>query len=297
MIRPFEYEPLPDPAVRQHFVTESAQPLLVGLSAMIPRFRDLEMVHRADLFVHYRRVAVMTKNLWPIIDPSMPRERQVKLFRMAYHHDDPEYGTGDIPSDIKMGLTLEQKKILADAEGDWLKSIADLLLHFMNPEDKELYLKEQEEIHNKSTPDSQFLDIVDKLDGLGETMHELYSGNRTFLKPLENYRKRFQTFEDYPAWDIMRKDPAIQLTNFPDESIFPEKPIMTPNYVKSLETLWELPRTEGLHPWYRSWLGITIQEFDRGRAKFLFPGWPQVWQRPEEPPIRTTLKGIQLANF
>ena len=250
------------------------------------------MIHRTDLAVHIRRNLVESYHLSHILDPNMPDWHRAKLLRMSYHHDDPEIGTGDIPAPVKAAMTAEEKAELKAREKAWIQRVATF---FIDPYHKDLYLAEQKEIHEKLTPDAQFVNIVDKLDALGETMHELYSGNRAFLGPLQYYRELFASFEGEEIWEQMKNDPAIGLGEFPSDDYFPEEAIWTPERAKNIDSLWNVSRIEeDIHPWYRSYLGIINQQFFSGTAKFLFPGWPETWQRTDEPHVRTSLDGVIL---
>src|SRR3989344_5697870 len=126
-------KPLP---FRTTHLKPSAEALWIQELSRIQRFSGVPMIHRVDLFVHLRRVAFITSNLFPIIDPTAPLERLSRLFRLAYHHDDPEGGTGDVTSDVKAAMTDTEKMSLAEQEMAWAEGIADIVFNLDDPKDR-----------------------------------------------------------------------------------------------------------------------------------------------------------------
>lgn len=266
-----------------------------GWQAMLPWLEKMQnahryekepsMLHRTDMFTHTRRVPYIADHLLYYLQvagfPQALTTNRTKLFRMGYHHDDPEIITGDYPSQVKIAMTPNEKQNLKQKEKDAARILASTFLNFIYPNSFDDYLEEQSDILEKQTFEAQLIDVADKLDALGETLNELRCGNYAFIKVLNNYRKIFKRFEAYDFWKILKKDPAIQLSKFPSNKQARSMPVLTPQDLHSREELQiDLLDVDNLPRWYRSWTSITLNHFERNPEKFLFPGWYiDLWKR------------------
>lgn len=247
---------------------------------------DGPMMHRTDMFTHLRRVAYIADHLgFYLVAEGHEQARKTyrgRIFRKAYHHDDPELITGDLPTPVKLAMSPEERAVFKQEERESVRLVASRYLSFSSERSFNDYLEEQDELLDKKTFDARLIDVADKLDGLGETLHELRCGNESFQKVYKVYRDEvFPKFENYDFWEILKRDPAIMLGNFPTNEDVSKMPILKPEDLHSRDELQvDLLEAEGLPRWYRSWTSITLNHFDINPEKFLFPGWYlELWKR------------------
>lgn len=247
---------------------------------------DGPVIHRNDLFTHVRRTAFIVDHLGYYLatqgyQPAQEANR-LSIFRKAYHHDDPELITTDISTPVKLAMSSEEKALLKKQEREAIRAIAAKHIYFPSEFSRDDYIEEMDELLDKQTYDARLVDVADKLDGLGEALHELRCGNTSFHQVLGVYREGvFPKFEEYEFWKLLKNDPAIQLGLFPTDEDVSHMPILEQENLRSRE---ELPvdtlGVEGLPRWYRSWTSITLNHFDINPEKFLFPGWYlDLWKR------------------
>lgn len=236
------------------------------------------MIHRTDMFTHVRRDAFIGDHLLHYLQtggytPAQDMNRS-RFFRMNYHHDDPEIIRGDTVTPIKMAMSPKERLEFKNKDKQAARVLASTFMNFLYPDSYDDYVAEQDEILDKMTIYSQLGDVADKLDGLGETFHELRCGNQNFLRVLGNYRKIFTGFEKYDFWPMLKDDPAIQLSAFPTDEEALAMPVLTPDKLHSRANLpVDLLDVPNLPRWYRSWTSMTLNHFDKNPEKFLFPGW------------------------
>lgn len=259
----------------------------------IKRFSsESEIVHRTDVWTHARRTAYLGTLLGTIV----AREEHLgidlnKIFRMGYHHGDPEIITGDIPTPLKQTMSPEQMQILRANEDGAMKLLAMLFGH--NNPDK--FLSEYLEMAEKESLEAQIVNIADKLDGLGETINEIRCGNPAFLKVLSDYREVFRTFRRYPVWQPLKKHPSVQLKSFPTQDQANSIPKIKPEDLRDKSTAWERFLEGEMPQFYRTWLTLSINVFDRRTEKFLLPGWYlELWNYWGPPRGTTSASGLYI---
>lgn len=243
------------------------------------------MISRTDMFTHVRRTAFIGDHLLHYLQtdgfaPALAMDRS-RFFRMNYHHDDPEIIRGDTVTPIKMAMSPEERLEFKNKDKQAARVLASTFMNFLYPDSYDDYVAEQDEILDKQTIYGQLGDVGDKLDGLGEALHELRCGNYNFLGVLNNYRKVFEKFDGYEFWGQLRQDPAIQLVQLPTDEEILQMPVLKSSDLASRDSLQvALLDVPNLPRWYRSWTSITLNHFDKNPEKFLFPGWYlELWKK------------------
>ncbi len=261
----------------------------------IKRFSAVpDMIHRTDLWTHARRTAY----LGALLGGMVAREEKLdidinKIFRMGYHHDDPEFITGDLPSPLKQALSQEEKQALKGDEARAIKALA-LLFGHNRPEG---YLSDHHEMTAKESPEAQILDIADKLDGLGETLHEIRcGGNPAFIKVLRDYRRLLDEFgKKYDIWNRLRNHPWLGMSKFPTLNQANSIPKIKLEDMKEKNKAWEKLLEGPMPQFYRTWLELSMKIFDVRTEKFLLPGWYlDLWNYWGVPHGTTTASGIYI---
>ena len=279
---------------KEAFFTPHGNLLWLGCLSEMKRFSAIpDMIHRTDLWIHARRTAYLGTLLGTIIargeNPDIDTD---KIFRMGYHHDDPEIITGDLPLPLKQALSEEEKLVLKEDETRAIKTLA-LLFGKNRPEG---YLSDHHEMTAKESPEAQILDIADKLDGVGETLHEIRCGNPTFIKVLRNYKRLFDEFEKkYDLWNRLKEHPLLKMSKFPTPNQANSIPKINSEDLKEKDRAWE-KLLEGTMPqFYRTWLGLNMVIFHTRTEKFLLPGWYlALWNYWGPPRETTTASGIYI---
>ncbi len=153
------------------------------------------MFFRTNVSFHSRRMQWIAQELAPHIKKDTNLD-QKKLELLCRIHDDLEIITGDHQLGRKM-YTMTQEELDAMEEDE---EKARKILSSVWPEEIDGYnyhalLKEAE---GKNTIESQIMKIIDRLDAFGESLHETYSGNSSFLShpelpegvnPVQTYTK------------------------------------------------------------------------------------------------------------
>lgn len=143
------------------------------------------MFYRTDLWIHTRRVRWIFEEMKPLLREVYGEGfdyRKAEI--LTFIHDDIEILTGDPALSLKNGRTEEQKK------EDRKKDIkAARILAKIYPDEIEGYNYEQLLRHSidKDCLEAQVVSLCDKLDGFGEALHELYTGNEIFAFPVHSY--------------------------------------------------------------------------------------------------------------
>lgn len=264
----------------------------------VKRYDGIKMTHRTDLWTHARRTTFLAMNLTMAIEDTEdlvydPR----KIVRLAYHHDDAEFLTGDTPGNIKRAMNPEERAELSLREDSASRALAKYYLNIADDLNVDQYIADQKEIREKKTLEAQIVDVADKLDALGEIVHELRCGNLDFIPVFQRYVKVFQDFERYDFWRKVKSNPKVGM-EYPltiSEVLLIEK--ISPDSFPTRESMEEKLMTEKhLPPYYGTWLALTFMGFGVGTEKYLFPGWYmdfwKKWGIPRD--VRSTLRGIEL---
>ncbi|OGH07540.1 MAG: hypothetical protein A2W22_06355 [Candidatus Levybacteria bacterium RBG_16_35_11] len=264
--------------------------LWVGGLEKVKRFEGTPMIHRTDLWIHTRRTAYLADVLRQLEQPLTEETlNQQDIFWMGMHHDDGELMRGDIPSPEKRKMSAEEKKALKDEETGAVRFLADFFQHA----DRDRYVRLFNEASEKQTLSAQIVDLADKLDGLGETIHEIRCGNENFFEPLENYRIIFGEFEGRAFWRKLKLHPWFNLDMVPSRKEVEMIPKISVDDLKNKETAWENMLKGPMPSFYRTWLELTLKVFDIRTEKYLLPGWyMELWRNWGVPANSSTLRGI-----
>lgn len=267
--------------------------LWIQATSEIKRFSvKPEMIHRTDLWTHVRRTAYLANVLSFIVEDQQGDSiNGHDVFWMGMHHDDAELIGGDIPTPVKWAMTPEQREELRLTEDRAIEFLAKFFGHA----DPERYKRLHYEAQAKESLPAQIVDVADKLDGLGETLHEIRCGNDTFLDILDNYWQVFGGFEGRAFWRTLKQNPALSMYLPPTRQQALAIPKITPEDLSDKNTVWEKLLEGPMPSCYRTWLKLSLSVFNIRPEKYLLPGWYiQLWQRWGYPQGTTTLSGIQL---
>lgn len=260
--------------------------------SVIKRFSSLpEMTHRTDLFIHARRTAFLGEYLVSLLNNQGFNLDMKRVFRLGYHHDDPEILTDDLPSPLKHAMTDEEKGVLKSKE----RGALQMFTQFFFGERYPTYLSEQEELNEKQTPEAQLVDVADKWDALGEILHEVRCGNKAFFPLVQQYRNYFSHFKQCNFWSTLRTHPSLDFSNLPTVK---QAQRMPPIKVDDLETkgkAWKILLDESAPACSRTWATISLAIFYPNPEKFIFPGWYlELWKRWGPPRGTTTAFGLYI---
>ena len=178
----------------------------------VKRFRDNEMIHQTSLAIHTTRLRELATSLVPTMTCPGTDLNLYRIIDLIDTHDVPEVVTGDIPTPQKRNLSQTARADLSLLEAKIAKEWAPVCVP---PGLEAEFISRYQEAVSKQSQEAQFVDIIDKWDGLGEAVHEVRCGNTQFLEIIERYRNIFPEFAGYPLWDIMATDPDIGLGQIP----------------------------------------------------------------------------------
>lgn len=216
------------------------------------------MFFRTNVDLHTRRAQWIAEELLPYLknmnlDPD-------KLRLLCRIHDDPEIITGDIQLGRKIfTMTQPELDLMERNEERARKVLASLWpdkLHGYN------YYDLLQEAYKKKTPEAQVMKLIDKIDGFGESLHEVYSGNDCFLKhpelptginPVQNYIASFREFpKKYSLLANLfdNRHPFLsQPKDIDQEELVRTRSLPTPNSIR---------KPTG-NPHYDAWRNLTIK--------------------------------------
>jgi 5'-deoxynucleotidase YfbR-like HD superfamily hydrolase len=133
------------------------------------------LFYRSSDFSHSKRVAWLVQSISPtvsnILKDSFDSKRALAL---ALTHDDAELVTGDHQAGNKMKMTPAQLTALADEERD---AIGRLVSSFPSRVGGYSYAELLADILDVESPEAQVVKYADRLDAMGEALHELHAGN------------------------------------------------------------------------------------------------------------------------
>lgn len=139
------------------------------------------MFYRTNDLIHSKRVQSHLEQAIPDLMEVYGNKFHVNYALAASEvHDDPEMITDDIPLYNKEKMTLEELEELSKKE---INAIPLLIKNYgknfkgFSYEDLLLSTK------NKNKLETQFVSFFDKLDGAGESWHEIWAGNSFFVLP------------------------------------------------------------------------------------------------------------------
>lgn len=253
-------------------------PLLVALWAWrlsdIKRWQEApDMMNQTDLFIHSLRVEAISKFICGILEQKGVQLNQDKVHDLAIHHDDPEYLTGDIPSPTKQQMTEEEKNRLKEAERHGVSIVRHTFFPNITLQTFQDIFEEYEE---QRTIESQITKAADRLDALGEILNELLCGNEHkefWLDSFRNIQGYLVDFDKYDWWQYIKQDPQIALDRLPDESDIGGDAKIKFNDLDSPNAVANLAKDQGLPSFYRNWIKLSMETFEKDPAKYIFPGW------------------------
>lgn len=185
------------------------------------------MIHRPSVYAHAQRAAGISDNLIFHIFSGIPlREQRVLVEFFATHHDDDEIITTDLPSPLKLQMTEMEKakhaalerKAFAIVGKEYLKLSGEVLERYC------LYMRQYQD---KLILEAQIVDVADKFDAVGETLHEIRCGNKTFLEVYQYYKdERLELLRHYPFWKTLEDNPSLGLNNLPTVEEAEEIPLL-----------------------------------------------------------------------
>lgn len=282
------------------------------------RFKGLEMTHPTTLEIHTMRVEQLTFEIAFIVafgansDQSF-RESLTRggnfnlMLETAYLHDFAEAATSDITTDRKERMSPEERQLLEDRE----RLVMSLLAAYRHKDEDGVndFMKRYKELKDKSTLESQVIDIADKLDSVSEALHQVLcyecsseeglEGESSFLDVLDRYRRRLKRFEKYPVWPLLTDSP---LPEYPEGLPWQHKMHMTSNTFSGLQDIpsrekirrmkkikkedfadpknvYEFHKDPSYPDWYKCWVDINLNFFHPHPEVVLFSGWhQQLWK-------------------
>ena len=186
----------------------------------IPRFYDKYwdvMFYRTTVGFHSRRVLWLLDDILEHIREVHPRFDDSFARILALVHDDLEIITGDVQLYRKESMTDIERRVLNDAETTAINQLATRWPKKINRyEYQELLLAAKE----KKRVEAKVVSYCDKLDGLGESLHEVFAGNGKFMRPANNYaRRRIPALvEEFPEIALLygSKHPLLSNITIPD---------------------------------------------------------------------------------
>lgn len=260
-----------------------------------------KMIHEQDNFNHVRRVMYLGEFLANILlqNSSLPYKPDLKRVRyMGYHHDDPEIITGDILATVKAKMKEEELQKLKQKEDLASYAIAHFIFGLKPPQDK-IYIDIQKEIKNKTTLESQIVDVADKWDSLCEILHEVRCSNKPFSKLLSFRQRVFNHFKkNYPFYEVIENNSLLEFDKIPTPQQSKKLPTINIDDLKKpihVSEIMSFEKTKGLPACYRTWAELNKTIFDIRPEKFIFPGWyMQLWINWNMFPGKTTASGLYI---
>lgn len=232
------------------------------------------MIHRPSLYIHRERTKAIAKFILKLVGEISDVELKTLEF-LSEHHDDHEIIDTDKPSPEKEAMTSKERSTESLQELASFEKVGRDYLK-LNSIELKRYLDTVREYQKKESLVAQIVDVADKLDGLGEALHEIRCGNIGFFDGYQYYRNhRLQNFESYPFWDNLKKNPKIGFDPMPTLDELIKLPRLKIQDLKSRKQLMQDMDDPSLPAWYKSWLTISYDLFSiEPQPEFhIFPGW------------------------
>ncbi|MEX0932993.1 MAG: YfbR-like 5'-deoxynucleotidase [Candidatus Pacearchaeota archaeon] len=186
----------------------------------LKRYEDEEgrefliMFYRTNDLIHSRRVLFHLEKAIPnILSVYGNRFRTDFARTLAWVHDDAEIETGD-PLLYKVERMTEKER----AELKEMEKIAipEVIKKYGSKVNGFDYGELLTSAKDKDNLEAHFVSFFDKFDGAGEAWHEVWAGNRSFLRPSREYIERLGEFPTkYPDMKpFFEKFPGYLPKNF-----------------------------------------------------------------------------------
>jgi 5'-deoxynucleotidase YfbR-like HD superfamily hydrolase len=177
------------------------------------------MFYRPDLYTHSKHVAWLTAGAFESVSGHLPASFDVKrALAVALVHDDAEIVTDDYEAGDKANMTKEQ---LAAIDAQEREAIRELAGRFPKTVGGYSYEELLFDILDLTTEEAQFAKYLDRFDGFGEGIHEIYAGNRLFTDTVVTQYGPMPHFFDLNVQlrtRMMQKHPS--LAKLQDRSVF-----------------------------------------------------------------------------
>lgn len=255
--------------------------VLGPLLSEIPRYQDVEMIHRTSNLVHALRTTRIAEAMAWFLKRVPGQQFDPDLSKVRYfsaHHDDHEIITGDIPAPFKAGFTEDQRIFLREKEEEAARTIAREL--GLVGDDYEAYVAASKEVHDKQTIEAKIVKIADNFDALGEILHEIRCGNNVFLPKLDFTRARLKELETtYEFFPFIAKRFALRQEDIPTSAdTHPRIHVEQLRTRKRMQEQLYYMITFGEPESYRIWLGVSCSLLSRVPEVTVFPGWEEQLQ-------------------
>lgn len=141
------------------------------------------MFYRPHLYTHGKHVAWLVQAVAPTVIAKAPQFDERLACALALVHDDPEIVTGDYAAGDKARMSSQQLKAIADEEMD---AIDELASRYPKTVGGFSYRDLLVDMVRMETGEAQVAKLMDRFDGWGEGLHEIYAGNTAFVGPIVN---------------------------------------------------------------------------------------------------------------
>ena len=220
-------------------------------SEAIIRYARLNpMFYRTNDYSHSFRVLWLLEEVLPYAVKVIPNFNPEKARAEAPIHDLVELITGDIQLDEKRKMTKEEKLELDKKEAEAIEFFSAYFPKEINGFNlRELLYNAKD----KDTPEAQLVSLVDKRDGWGEAMHEVYAGNELFIEVVRSYDEK-HFIPRKGKWPLIKDLFEIDHPFLNDPVELDYEAIAERGIFHTLKSIYQ----ESSNPAYDLWRKITI---------------------------------------
>jgi 5'-deoxynucleotidase YfbR-like HD superfamily hydrolase len=230
------------------------------------------MFYRPNLFSHSKKVAWLVSEILPFAERILGNTFDSKrALAIALVHDDAELVTGDYQAGDKANMTKEQLAALDREEREAIETLATRFPKTIGGYNyRELLL----DILDMTTPEARVAKYLDRFDGFGEGLHEVYAGNTRFTVPTKTeygMAPQFYTLNVSLREKMMEKYPELEKTK--NKHLFFEFPrdIDCGEVVKGRIPYTQTSLTEPVEfPQYDEWKKVILASGDSEEIKNLY---------------------------
>lgn len=238
----------------------------------IPRFQGTEMEQRTTDGEHIIRViGFSTIASEALLESGFPINQSIVMWNADYH-DEPERGTGDVITPVKMAMTAQEKEAFDAWEMEIMHELEETL-------DKPTWAQSAagiyEKYRRKDTVEARLVNFFDKWDASNEAVHELICGGagKDFDVILGRYQKIIADLRE------KNQDWLPIVENFFGEGIFsvPTREEIQRRQLEDVkfDTVGSFLNSiiEGNPDSYGLWLGFNSYFWSTAFIERTFPGW------------------------
>ena len=240
----------------------------------VTRFKSYQpMFYRSDLVTHSKHVLWLVQSLLPAIWEVFGESFDAtKTQLMAAVHDDPEVVMGDIEAGIKLKMNSNQ---LAEIDAIEQKAIDTLAERSPQTILGYSYADLMREAVAYETLEAKIGRFADKFDAHGESLHEIYAGNRHFITPIVNEWGKIELPAPYYVKFLKEfggRNPELEAVYKSGHVMF-SRPL-DPDYEKIVATslphlLDSLSKDSGYNH-YNFWKQVILDKGDEEEIKNLY---------------------------